>query len=99
VAGGGHGAIDGAAAALFAAGIAARLNGKVLWCITRADLFGPALAQAGLGPDRVIYLEAGDDKTVLSCFEEGLRHGGLGGRRRGGSKTHHDRVAPAAARG
>jgi hypothetical protein len=44
VAGGGHGAIDGAAAALFAAGIAARLRGRVLWCLTRQDLFAPALA-------------------------------------------------------
>ncbi|MGK6313672.1 ImuA family protein [Neorhizobium sp. DT-125] len=78
VAGGGNGAIDGAAAALFAAGIAARTRGKVLWCITRPDLFAPALAQAGLLPDRVIYVEAGDDKTVLACMEEGLRHGGLG---------------------
>jgi hypothetical protein len=49
-----------------------------LWCITRPDLFAPALAQAGLKSDRVIYLEAGDDKSVLACFEEGLRHGGLG---------------------
>jgi protein ImuA len=78
VAGGGNGAIDGAAAALFAAGIAARTRGKVLWCITRPDLFAPALAQAGLAPDQVIYVEAGDDKTVLACMEEGLRHGGLG---------------------
>ena len=78
VAGGGNGAIDGAAAALFSAGIAARTRGKVLWCITRPDLFAPALAQAGLSSDRVIYLEAGDDKTVLACAEEGLRHGGLG---------------------
>jgi len=78
VAGGGNGAIDAAAAALFAAGIAARTKGKVLWVITRTDLFAPALAQAGLGPDRVIYVEAGDDKTVLACVEEGLRHGGLG---------------------
>jgi protein ImuA len=78
VAGGGNGAIDGAAAALFAAGIAARTPGKTLWCITRPDLFAPALARAGLPPDRVIYLEAGDDKTVLACMEEGLRHGGLG---------------------
>ena len=60
VAGGGDGAIDGAAAALFAAGVAARTRGKVLWCITRPDLFAPALAQAGLMPDRVIYVEAGD---------------------------------------
>lgn len=33
VAGGRNGAIDGAAAALFAAGIAARAKGKVLWCV------------------------------------------------------------------
>ncbi|MGH6811401.1 MAG: ImuA family protein [Methylocella sp.] len=78
VAGGGNGAIDGAAAALFAAGIAARVRGKVLWCITRPDLFAPALAQAGLVPDRVIYVEAGDETSVLVCFEEGLRHGGPG---------------------
>jgi protein ImuA len=78
VAGGGHGAIDGAAAALFAAGVAARTWGKVLWCITRPDLFAPALAQAGPMPDRVIYVEAGDEKSLLICFEEGLRHGGLG---------------------
>src|SRR6202045_4954227 len=78
VAGGGHGAIDGAAAALFTAGIAARTRGKVLWCVMRPDLFAPALAQAGLVPDRVIYVEAGDEKSVLICFEEGLRHGGLG---------------------
>lgn len=78
IAGGGNGAIDGAAAALFAAGIAARTKGKVLWCITKPDLFAPAQAQAGLAPDRVIYVEAGDDKSVLACMEEGLRHGGLG---------------------
>lgn len=77
VAGGGDGAIHGAAAALFAAGIAARMRGQVLWCVTRPDLFAPALAQAGLAPDRVIYVEAGDDKAVLASFEEGLRHGGL----------------------
>ncbi|MGJ5175536.1 ImuA family protein [Bradyrhizobium oligotrophicum] len=78
IAGGGNGAIDGAAAALFTAGIAARTKGKVLWVITRPDLFAPALAQAGLASDRVIYVEAGNDKTVLACVEEGLRHGGLG---------------------
>ena len=79
VAGGGNGAIDGAAAALFAAGIVARAKGQILWCVVRQDLFAPALAQAGLSPDRVVYVEAGDDKAVLACFEEGLRHGGLAG--------------------
>ena len=78
VAGGGNGAVDGAAAALFAAGIAARTSGKVLWCVTRRDLFAPGLAQAGLAPDRLIHVEAGDEKALLACFEEGLRHGGLG---------------------
>ncbi|RFC65845.1 ImuA family protein [Mesorhizobium denitrificans] len=77
VAGGGNGALDGAAAALFAAGIAARTAGKVLWCVTRPDLFAPAIEQAGLPPGRVIYVEAGDEKSVLACFEEGLR-GGFG---------------------
>lgn len=78
IAGGGNVAVDGAAVALFAAGIAARTKGKILWCMTRPDLFAPALAQVGLAPGRVIYVEAGDEKTVLACFEEGLRHGGLG---------------------
>src|ERR1700688_3762593 len=78
VAGGGAGAIDGAAAALFTAGIAARTRGQVLWCVTRQDLFAPAIAQAGLLPDRVIYVDTGDETSVLACFEEGLRHGGLG---------------------
>ncbi len=78
VAGGGNGAVDGAAAACFAAGIAARLPGPVLWCVTQADLFAPGLEQAGLPPDRVVYVEAGDDVSVLACMEEGLRHGGLG---------------------
>ena len=78
VAGGGNGAVDGAAAALFSAGIAGRTRGKILWVVTRGDLFAPALAQAGLHPDRLIRVEAGDEKALLACFEEGLRHGGLG---------------------
>lgn len=86
VAGGGNGSgnrvPDNAAAALFAAGIAARIvahaGGRVLWCVTRRDLFAPALAQVGLAPDRVIHAETGDERDLLACFEEGLRHGGLG---------------------
>ncbi len=78
VAGGGPGTVDGAAAALFSAGIAARTEGPVFWICTQPDLFAPSLAQAGLPPDRVIYVEAGDDKTVLACTEEALCHGSLG---------------------
>ena len=48
-----------------------------MWCVSRQDLFAPALAQAGLAPDRVIYVETDDEKSVLACFEEALRHRGL----------------------
>jgi protein ImuA len=78
VASGGNGAVDGAAVALFAAGIAARTKGKILRVVTRQDLFAAAVSQVGLHPDRVIYVEAGDEKSSLACFEEGARHGGLG---------------------
>lgn len=44
----------------------------------RPDLFAPALSKVGLKPGRVIYLAAGDERALLACFEEGLRHGGLG---------------------
>ena len=77
VAGGASGAVDGAAAALFTAGVAARTGGPVLWCLTRPDLFAPGLAQAGLHPDNVIFVEAGSEKNLLTCFEDGLRHGGF----------------------
>ncbi|MBX5165446.1 MULTISPECIES: ImuA family protein [unclassified Rhizobium] len=77
-AGGGNGTVDGAAAALIAAGIAARTKGKVVWCLTRPDLFMPALAQAGLHPDRVIFAEADKEEDVLASMEEALSYGGLG---------------------
>ncbi|MBM6595425.1 ImuA family protein [Microvirga pudoricolor] len=64
-------------ATLFAAGIAARLKGPVLWCLTRRDLFAPGLALAGLAPGRVIYVEGGRDRDVLPLVEEGLRERGL----------------------
>jgi protein ImuA len=66
-----------AAAALFAAGVLARLRGPVLWALPRNDLFAPALAGVGLHPDRLILAAAG--KQVLSVMEEGLRHRGLAG--------------------
>jgi protein ImuA len=69
----------GAAAALFAAGVLARLSGPVLWVLERRDLFAPALAGAGLLPARVIYVEAGRPVAVLLAMEEGLRHPGIAG--------------------
>src|SRR5690242_17655732 len=73
------GLADEAAASLFLAGIAARAQpgGTVLWALSRRDLFAPALAQAGLAPDRLLYAECGRDEDVLAVMEEGLRHGGL----------------------
>jgi protein ImuA len=70
----------GAAASLFVAGLAARLEGMVLWVIEQRDLFAPGLAVAGLHPDRLIIAEAGHaeaGKAVLLVMEEGLRHRGL----------------------
>lgn len=68
-----------AAATLFVAGILARRTGTVLWCLKGRDLFAPALAGAGLHPDRVIYVEAWKDAEILPAMEEGLRHRGLAG--------------------
>lgn len=77
-AGGGSGTVDGAAAALFAAGIAARTKGPVIWCLTRTDLFFPALAQAGLHPKRVIFVESDKEEDVVANMEEALSFGGCG---------------------
>jgi len=70
---------DEAAAWLFVAGIAARRDPAtpVLWAVRHRDLFAPGLAQAGLGPDRLLFAECGCDEDVLAVMEEGLRHGGL----------------------
>lgn len=70
---------DDAAATVFLAGILARTEGTVLWCLRWRDLFAPALHLAGLHPDRVIFVEAGSDTNVLTAMEECLRHPGLGG--------------------
>jgi protein ImuA len=77
-AGGGAGTVDGAAAALFAAGIAARTKGPIVWCLTRPDLFFPALAQAGLNANRVVFVEGDREEDVLASMEEALSFGGLG---------------------
>lgn len=76
--GGGAGTVDGAAAALMVAGIAAQTKGQVVWCLTRPDLFFPALAQAGLHPKRVIFVESDKEEDVLASMEEALAYGGLG---------------------
>ena len=77
VAGGGADAVPGAAAALFAAGVLARLVGPVLWCGTAGDLYAPGLSLAGLASARVLHVAAADEKSVLLVMEEGLRARGL----------------------
>jgi protein ImuA len=82
---------DGAAAAGFAAGILARIGirgagihgagihgdraGAVLWCLKRADLYGPGLATHGLDPARLVQVSAPRDDRILWALEEGLRAG------------------------
>ncbi|MGO7557760.1 damage-inducible mutagenesis protein, partial [Rhizobium johnstonii] len=75
-AGGGSGTVAGAAAALCAAVIAARTKGPIVWCLTRPALFFPALAQVGLHPDRVLFVESDKEADVLANMEEGLSFGG-----------------------
>ena len=79
VEGGGADAVPAACAALFAAGILARMDRSVLWCAATDDLFAPGLACAGLHPDRVIHARAADEQSVLLVMEEALRHQGLCG--------------------
>lgn len=76
-AGGGSGVVDGAASALFVAGILARTKGYVVWCLSRPDLFAPGLQQVGLDLNRVIFVEGNDDDAVFDNVETALRHGGL----------------------
>jgi protein ImuA len=66
-----------ASAVLFAAGIAARLRGPVLWCLRRRDLFAPGLSSVGLHPDRILFVETWHEADVLPVLEEGLRQDGL----------------------
>jgi protein ImuA len=75
VAGAGPDTEQGAAAALFLAGLLARMDGPVLWVRQWPDLFSPGLAGAGLHPARVVFADAG--KEVLAAMEEGLAHAGL----------------------
>jgi protein ImuA len=70
---------DGALAAAFAAGIIGRLGagGNVLWCLSRADLYGPGLAACGLDPACLVLVRATRDAEILWTMEEGLRAAGI----------------------
>ena len=66
---------DGAVASAFLAGIVARLSppAPVLWCLAADDLYGPGLVTRGLAPQRIIWVHARDDRTVLEAMEDGLK--------------------------
>ncbi len=72
---------DDAAATLFVVGIAARASTtsarRVLWVVTRFDLYAPGLEQAGLDASAVLFVEVREDRDVLAVMEDGLRHGGV----------------------
>jgi protein ImuA len=61
------------------AGAEAGAPGVVLWVAPGTGVYPPALAAAGLHPDRVIYAEAGRPAGVLLAMEDALRHAGLAG--------------------
>lgn len=94
---------EDAAATLFVAGLAARLaatRGTVLWAVRDFDLYAPGLEQAGLTPDRTLFVEARDDDTVLAVMEDALGHGALAaviGEARRASMTATRRLQLAAA--
>lgn len=67
----------GGLAALFTAGILARLPGPVLWCLRGRDLFAPSLVGVGLMPGRIVFAETRNDAEVLPAMEEGLRTHGM----------------------
>ncbi|NPD69320.1 damage-inducible mutagenesis protein (plasmid) [Lichenicola cladoniae] len=77
LAGGGPEVEQGAAPALFAAGLLARRPGPVLWILGKHDLFSAGLAQAGLDPARLVLVQA--RQNALQAMEEGLRHPDLAG--------------------
>lgn len=66
----------GSAAGAFAALVAGRIDGAVLWCVdaaARAGLYGPGLAALGLDPERLIVARCADRTDMLWAMEEGLR--------------------------
>lgn len=71
----------GSAAGGFAALLAGKTSGAVLWCVdagARAQLYGPGLAPFGLPPRRLIVVRCPNRTDMLWAMEEGLRSPELG---------------------
>ena len=52
-------------------------QGTVLWCQGSAALYGPALAELGLSPERLVLVRAYKSADQLWAMEEGLRTAGI----------------------
>ena len=105
VAAGASSLADAAAAPRFLAGLVARFAGataSALWAVTRFDLYGPGLEQAGLAPANALFVESREDRDVLSVMEDALRQGSLAavvGEVRRADMTATRRLQLAAAEG
>jgi protein ImuA len=76
LAGGAVHEVLGGAVTGFAALIAARLEGPVLWCLDasrREDPYGPGLKALGFKPERLVLARCRGLREMLWTMEEGLR--------------------------
>ena len=72
--------VAGSAAGGFAAMVAGRLGGGVLWCVPAASrrvLYGPGLAAFGLDTDALVIVRCAARRDMLWAMEEGLREPAL----------------------
>jgi protein ImuA len=68
--------VMGSAAGGFAAMLAGRFAGPVLWCVmehARGELYGPGLAAFGLDTRRLVVARCPSRQDMLWAMEEGLR--------------------------
>ena len=68
-----------ACTAAFVSVLTARLaqRGEAVWVLQRADLHAPGAAALGLRPDRLLFVQAGDDAEALAALEDALRTPGV----------------------
>lgn len=69
------GAATGAFAALLARPLSA--HGVAVWVLRRDDLYAPGLSALGLPAQRLIFVRADDDASVLAALEDAARSPGV----------------------
>ena len=50
-----------------------KLDAPILWCQHRLDICGHGLAEFGINPDQIIFVNGKNDTNILWAMEEGLR--------------------------